>query len=485
MRKELAERKAIEKLAEPKTKPKIEPQDPASHEKPKYQHESRKARAARDLQDGLQAYRVHRALEELAACKAREESTAREMLRCRESLRMRNLTKTQERRRLCETPKARDAREAGVRRKARSVRIKERKAQKVATVASARTKPTALSPTLSLPYLLTPFRPEDGPVSMPAHHWRNVELEHSRPALTDVLESLIPTANPALVLAYGHHFRRATVARLSALDTSRPLLTADRTPYQPVPCFVSHRHLQYRPEPRERRDNSSHECAHTLAVIPRGTRRLRDAWNLLGLRDWAGWLIKAPLLFDYRATFTHQANRPRRPREPTPRPCEPIPFRTRRHLRRANRRAEREQAKCQRHSCCWPRPPVRPAIQPPSLIPAELQIFVRTLTGRTITLEVDPSDSIGDLKTKIQDKDGVPTGRLRLVLAGRQLGDGCLAADCRLAKGDTLHLLGSLRGGTAPGNEVAADDDDTQPSTWRLHHESNLTIIGTSPHTVG
>ena len=95
MRKELAERKAIEKLAEPKTKPKIEPQDPASHEKPKHQHENRKARAARDLQDGLQAYRVHRALEELAACKAREESTAREMLRCRESLRMRNLTKTQ------------------------------------------------------------------------------------------------------------------------------------------------------------------------------------------------------------------------------------------------------------------------------------------------------------------------------------------------------------------------------------------------------
>ncbi len=57
--------------------------------------------------------------------------------------------------------------------------------------------------------------------------------------------------------------------------------------------------------------------------------------------------------------------------------------------------------------------------------------------GGTITIEVEPTDSIWDVKTKVQDKDGVPSSQQRMIFAGKQLEDGCLAADCHLTKGDT------------------------------------------------
>ena len=112
-------------------------------------------------------------------------------------------------------------------------------------------------------------------------------------------------------------------------------------------------------------------------------------------------------------------------------------------------------------------PPTR-AIVPVALplTPAGLQIFVRTLTGKTITLEINSSDTVGDIKARIQSKEGVLAGRQRLVYAGKHLEDECPIADYHLTKGDTLHLLGSLRGGTDPlqldGNDhsVSSDGDD-------------------------
>lgn len=114
-----------------------------------------------------------------------------------------------------------------------------------------------------------------------------------------------------------------------------------------------------------------------------------------------------------------------------------------------------------------------------------MQIFVKNLYGKSVSVEVDPNDDVKDLKRKIFDKEGIRAEDQRLIFAGKQLEDGNRVSDYSMSQGNTVHLVLRVRGGmqifvrTLSGKSIAVEvnpEDRIEMLKARIHDKEGIPV---------